>query len=90
MKSDNIKYPPIIQPTVYATTLEEQREQLKTDGLMRQFADSRQQLSADRYRPIYHFVNPEGNLNDPNGLCYWQGHYHLFYQAYPPVDPRQH
>ena len=90
MKSDNIKYPPIIQPTVYATTLEEQREQLKTNGLMRQFADSRQQLSADRYRPIYHFVNPEGNLNDPNGLCYWQGHYHLFYQAYPPVDPRQH
>lgn len=90
MKSDNIKYPPIIQPTVYATTLKEQREQLKTDGLMRQFADSRQQLSADRYRPIYHFVNPEGNLNDPNGLCYWQGRYHLFYQAYPPVDPRQH
>jgi beta-fructofuranosidase len=29
-------------------------------------------------------------LNDPNGLCYWQGHWHLFYQAYPPEDTRQH
>jgi beta-fructofuranosidase len=35
-------------------------------------------------------VNPEGRLNDPNGLCYWQGRWHLFYQAYPPEDPRQH
>ena len=44
----------------------------------------------DPYRPIYHYVNPEGSLNDPNGLCFWQGRWHLFYQAYPPEDPRQH
>jgi beta-fructofuranosidase len=74
----------------YATTLEEQVEQLKTDELMARFATSREQLSSDPYRPLYHYVNPEGNLNDPNGLCYWQGRYHLFYQAYPPEDPRQH
>lgn len=29
-------------------------------------------------------------MNDPNGLCFWQGLWHLFYQAYPPEDPRQH
>ena len=29
-------------------------------------------------------------MNDPNGLCYWQGRWHLFYQAYPPEDTRQH
>ena len=25
-------------------------------------------------------------MNDPNGLIYWKGHYHLFYQ-YVPNDP---
>ena len=74
----------------YATTLDEQLEQLKTDELMLRFAQSRGRLSSDPYRPIYHYVNPEGTLNDPNGLCYWQGRYHLFHQAYPPEDPRQH
>jgi beta-fructofuranosidase len=29
-------------------------------------------------------------MNDPNGLCFWQGQWHLFYQGYPPEDPRQH
>ncbi len=74
----------------YAATLDEQLEQLKTDALMLRFAESRKRLSSDPYRPVYHYVNPEGNLNDPNGLCYWQGQWHLFYQAYPPEDPRQH
>lgn len=23
-------------------------------------------------------------MNDPNGLCYWKGLWHLFYQAFPP------
>lgn len=74
----------------FPTTLEEQKEALKTNPLILRFAESRKKLSADPYRPIYHFVSPEGNLNDPNGLCYWQGKWHLFYQAYPPEDPRQH
>ena len=47
-------------------------------------------LKANKFRPKYHYVNPEGNLNDPNGLCFWQGNWHLFYQAYPPEDTRQH
>ena len=74
----------------FATTLEEQEEQLKTNPLLLRFHESRKKLSSDPYRPIYHYVNPEGPLNDPNGLCFWQGRWHLFYQAYPPEDPRQH
>ena len=74
----------------YATKLNGQLEQLESDALMDRFAASRQALSADPYRPLYHYVNPEGNLNDPNGLCFWQGRHHLFYQAYPPEDTRQH
>ena len=83
-------YPPKIPQRTYATTLDEQLAQLASDPMILCFAASRRQLSADPYRPLYHYVNPEGNLNDPNGLCYWQGRYHLFYQAYPPPDPRQH
>ena len=74
----------------YAETLEEQEAQLRDDAQLRRFAASRASMAGDRYRPIYHYVNPEGRLNDPNGLCFWQGQWHLFYQAYPPEDPRQH
>lgn len=74
----------------FATTLQEQEAQLKTNPLMLRLIESRKKLAADRFRPIYHYVNPEGNLNDPNGLCYWKGNWHLFYQAYPPEDTRQH
>ncbi len=34
-------------------------------------------------KPMYHFAPPCGWLNDPNGFCYYQGEYHLFYQSYP-------
>lgn len=67
-----------------------QELQLKNNPLIIRFAESRKKFKDDKFRPIYHFVNPEGNLNDPNGLCYWKGNWHLFYQAYPPEDPRQH
>jgi beta-fructofuranosidase len=85
--------PPYISPVPknsYATTLEEQEKQIKTDPLVLRFAESRKRQSKDPYRPIYHFVSPESTLNDPNGLCYWQGNWHMFYQGYPPEDKRQH
>ncbi|MGC8707407.1 MAG: glycoside hydrolase family 32 protein [Athalassotoga sp.] len=38
------------------------------------------------YKPIYHF-RPEKNwINDPNGLVYYKGKYHLFYQYNPYSD----
>jgi len=75
---------------VYPETLTEQQAALESNPLLRRMKASRADKAADRHRPIYHYVNPEGMLNDPNGLCYWQGRWHLFYQAYPPEDPRQH
>ena len=46
-----------------------------------------EQLGQDPQRPGYHFLPPANWLNDPNGLMYWQGEYHLFYQ-YNPYGPR--
>ena len=71
---------------VFAVTLEEQEAQLKTNPLLLRFAESREKLSSNPYRPAYHFVSPENMLNDPNGLCFWQGRWHLFYQGYPPDE----
>lgn len=35
------------------------------------------------HRPLYHFSCNKGWLNDPNGLIYHDGYYHMFYQYYP-------
>ena len=35
------------------------------------------------HRPRYHFLPPEHWMNDPNGLIYWRGRYHMFYQFNP-------
>jgi len=74
----------------FANTLEAQEAQLKTNPLMLRFARSRKKLAGERHRPIYHFISPESFLGDPNGLCLWQGRWHLFYQSWPPEDHRQH
>ncbi len=37
----------------------------------------------EKYRPQFHFSPPSGWMNDPNGMFYLNGNYHLFYQHYP-------
>jgi fructan beta-fructosidase len=43
--------------------------------------------TVDRYdephRPQYHFSPPANWMNDPNGMVFHKGQYHLFYQYYP-------
>ena len=36
-----------------------------------------------QYRPGYHFTPAAHWMNDPNGMVYYEGTYHLFFQYYP-------
>jgi fructan beta-fructosidase len=37
----------------------------------------------EQHRPQFHFSPPAMWMNDPNGMVYYAGEYHLFYQYYP-------
>lgn len=86
LKVEKGPYPSSTPQYNFSSTLEEQEAELKENPLVLRFKKSRERLATDRYRPLYHFVSPENMLNDPNGLCFWKGKWHMFYQGYPPDE----
>lgn len=46
-------------------------------------SDTFEYAKDEQYRPVYHFTPPYGWMNDPNGMFYHEGKYHLFYQYNP-------
>ena len=41
---------------------------------------------SEKHRAQFHFSPKEKWMNDPNGLVYYDGEYHLFYQHYPEAS----
>ena len=52
---------------------------MKYDDLLMATYELRERMVADKFRPRYHFVPPEGKWNDINGMLYWKGRYHTGY-----------
>ena len=40
-------------------------------------------IKPEEHRPLIHFSPKEKWMNDPNGMVYYKGVYHLFFQYYP-------
>jgi len=45
--------------------------------------DKKSYTEEELYRPNFHFTPNKGWMNDPNGMFYYNGYYHLYYQYYP-------
>ena len=85
VRKNNFQSP--VPKFTFSKDLDEQKIELQNNSIIERFSLSRKNLSKDIHRPIYHFVSPESTMNDPNGLCFWNGYWHLFYQGYPVEFP---
>src|SRR5688500_2543806 len=58
-----------------------------TTGLTKIYQDDKingqDSIYKESKRPQFHFTAKRGWINDPNGLIFYEGEYHLFYQHNP-------
>lgn len=62
----------VLLGVVYSCTIERSKNNPVASGMRNQ-----------KYRPQFHFTPKAHWMNDPNGMVYYKGEYHLFFQYYP-------
>lgn len=62
-------------------------DELKYVSGVKALKDGKPEYYHEKYRPQFHFSAKKNWLNDPNGLVYYDGVYHLFFQYLPPNRP---
>ena len=55
----------------------------RIDRAQREIQSKKELVKYGRMRQHYHFMGETGWINDPNGLIFYQGKYHFFYQFNP-------
>ena len=62
-------------------------EEILTLSGVSKLTNGKPEYYTEKYRPQFHFSARKNWLNDPNGLFYYNGVYHLFFQYMPPHRP---
>ena len=62
-------------------------ENVKAISGVDKLSNGKPEYYQEKYRPQFHFSARKNWLNDPNGLVYDDGIYHLFFQYMPPHRP---
>lgn len=62
-------------------------EEIMKYSNVNEIEDAKPDYYNEKYRPQFHFSAKKNWLNDPNGLVYYDGIYHLFFQYMPPHRP---
>lgn len=61
----------------------EEKHKTVLEATEEELLDLKNKAKDELWKPVYHIYPQYGLLNDPNGLAYFNGKYHVFHQWYP-------
>tara|TARA_R110000868_G_scaffold239713_2_gene494158 strand:+ start:2014 stop:3612 length:1599 start_codon:yes stop_codon:yes gene_type:complete len=72
----------LIVSILYSCTKKSEKIEITVNSATKIVIDS-SKIYKEPFRPQFHFTPEKKWMNDPNGMVYYKGIYHLFYQYYP-------